>query len=348
MNDTSLHPWRPLRDLRVWAGVFAFWFAFLWALHAAGAMRIEVEGVRQSLTSSRVLEQVLRGCSAYAVGTMIALHCAPRLAGSSARRFWLLGALLVVTLAAVHGVVSGFAPLEPQVIALTTLMSLFPYAAIVGTAVVLQQRERAAAQRSELQAAQLRALRAQLQPHFLFNTLHAIGAVAPRDGATAARMTTLLGDLLRQTLRDRGNGLVSLAEEQELLHPYLALQQLRFADRLRVELDVPPEALGAAVPDLVLQPLVENALQHGIEARPGAGRVRITGRRDGATLVVQVHDDGVGLAGGQLAPGTGLGATRARLQALYGDAASLTLASNANGGTTATLRLPWREVARAA
>jgi len=104
------------------------------------------------------------------------------------------------------------------------------------------------------------------------------------------------------------------------------------------------------VPDLVLQPLVENALQHGIEQRAGAGVVRVVGRRDGDQLVLDVHDDGAGLPTLASEPplGTGLGATKARLAALYGDAASLVLRGNEHGGTTASLRLPWREVAHAA
>jgi LytS/YehU family sensor histidine kinase len=113
---------------------------------------------------------------------------------------------------------------------------------------------------------------------------------------------------------------------------------------------LPAALLGAKVPDLLLQPLVENALQHGIEQRPGPGTVRIVARRDGAQLVIDVHDDGVGLAAPNQDPplGTGLGATKARLQALFGDRASLKLRNNDRGGTTASLRLPFAEAAHAA
>lgn len=222
------------------------------------------------------------------------------------------------------------------------------FAAVFGLLIVYEQMRLKERNRRELVATQLRALRAQLQPHFLFNTLHAIGVTAKSDGPAAARMTTLLGDLLRQTLRERDGGLVSLAEERELLQPYVQLQQLRFGDRLRVDFDAQADVLAAAVPDLVLQPLVENALRHGIEQRPGDGRVRVQARRDGAWLVLEVQDDGAGLSDGEPVAGTGLGATRARLQALYGEGASLTLCANDDGGTTATLRLPFREVAHAA
>jgi two-component system, LytTR family, sensor kinase len=221
---------------------------------------------------------------------------------------------------------------------------------VLAVFVVYEQVLLREAARRELLATQLRALRAQLQPHFLFNTLHTIGVTAKQDGATAARMTTLLGDLLRQTLRERGGALVSLAEEHDLLQPYLQLQQLRFGDRLRVDVDLPADVLAGAVPDLVLQPLVENALQHGIEQRPGDGHVRVVGRHVGDHLLIDVHDDGVGLPALASEPvlGTGLGATKARLQAIYGDGASLSLRGNERGGTTASLRLPWREVAHAA
>jgi two-component system LytT family sensor kinase len=113
---------------------------------------------------------------------------------------------------------------------------------------------------------------------------------------------------------------------------------------------MPPELLGAAVPDLVLQPLVENALQHGIERRPGAGHVRVVARRERDELVLEVHDDGAGIAGTAtaLALGTGLGNTKARLAALFGDDAALAITANASGGTTVSVRMPWREVAHAA
>jgi signal transduction histidine kinase len=188
----------------------------------------------------------------------------------------------------------------------------------------------------------LRALRAQLQPHFLFNTLHAIGVTAKHDPDAAQRMTTLLGDLLRGSLVDRGGKLVSISEELTLLQPYLQLQQVRFQDRLRIETDVPPRLLVAQVPDLLLQPLVENAIEHGIEQRPGAGLVRIVARTEDGKLVVEVEDDGPGPEheGEPKDVGTGLGATIQRIRLLFAAQAWLELRRNRQGGTTTQVRLP--------
>lgn len=335
----------------VWPTSVAFWLGTGVVMSALGAYRVEVDGVVQTLASPRLWRDLLALYLPLAVATVWALAATRQFAAATGRGWWWrLGAWLLVW-AGLHA--TGQACWQgfdfAGAVALGVVY-LFYYAAIFGFALVVNQRQHAAARERELLATQLRALRAQLQPHFLFNTLHAIGVTAKADGAAAARMTTLLGDLLRQTLRERDGALVSLAEEHELLQPYVQLQQLRFGDRLRLDVDLPPDVLGGAVPDLVLQPLVENALQHGLEQRPGAGHVRIVGRRHGEQLVIGVHDDGVGLpgAGGDVALGTGLGATRARLAALFGDTASLTLRSNERGGTTAELRLPWREVAHAA
>lgn len=243
------------------------------------------------------------------------------------------------------------ASMPPGFSSLSVLMMSTVYYAMIGfLGVAMAQKQQAEVRQRELLDAQLRALRAQLQPHFLFNTLHAIGVTTRTDPTVAVRMLALLGDLLRQTLRERDGQLVSLAEERDLLQPYLELQQLRFADRLRFEVDFPAEVLGAAVPDLLLQPLVENALQHGIEQRPQGGTVRIAARRRGERLEIQVRDDGVGLATQPAngSSGIGLGTTRARLQALFGAAAEVKLAADPAGGTIAMLILPFHELAPAA
>ena len=224
---------------------------------------------------------------------------------------------------------------------------VFHFFAIGGVAVAISQAKMAQERRAELLAAELRVLRSQLQPHFLFNSLQAIAVTIKRDANAAVSMVTLLGDLLRQTLRERKNDLVSLQEEQQMLEPYLELQRHRFADRLIVEVDLPDEVLGAAVPDLLLQPLVENALQHGIESMPGKGTVRVRARRDQDHLEIEVADDGAGPEREQV-DGIGLGATRARLRALYGDRAQLTLAPGGISGAVVTVRMPWQEVAGAA
>lgn len=198
------------------------------------------------------------------------------------------------------------------------------------------------AEAGELARTRLASLRSQLQPHFLFNTLHTIGVTAKHDPSAAQRMTTLLGDLLRASLTDRGGSLVSLSEELTLLQPYVQLQQVRFQDRLRIETDVPPRLLAAQVPDLLLQPLVENAIEHGIEQRPGAGLVRIVARTEDGKLVVEVEDDGPGpeQEGEPKDVGTGLGATIQRIRLLFAAEAWLELRRNRHGGTTVQVRLP--------
>jgi signal transduction histidine kinase len=331
----------------------ALWLGVLVLMYSVGGAIYLVDGRDVPVVSWRWLKHAMPFSGSLTVGTMVALHWVPRLVVRPSAEFWRGCATLVLVLSLAHATVNilfeGMA--EPlRWIVMAVPLYGFHYSAIVGVVAVSSQRRLNAARQRELLAVQLRALRAQLQPHFLFNTLQAIGATAPRDGAAAAHMTALLGDLLRQTLQERDGGFVSLAEEHELLRPYVELQQLRFGDRLQFELDLPSALLGARIPDLLLQPLVENALQHGIEQRPGAGRVRVSARREGEQLVLDVADDGAGPGSDCQEPksGTGLGATRSRLQTLFGSRASLALQKNGFGGCTATLRLPYDEAAHAA
>ncbi|HEX3126240.1 MAG TPA: histidine kinase [Thermoanaerobaculia bacterium] len=203
-------------------------------------------------------------------------------------------------------------------------------------------------QASELQTrlvqAQLSALKGQLQPHFLFNTLNAIMVLVRQGkGPQAEEMLARLSDLLRSVLEDVEAQEVPLRRELESLQLYLSIEQVRFQDRLRVEIDVDPAVLDAAVPHLGLQPIVENAIRHGIGRRSAAGRLRIRAAKVGESLRIEVMDDGPGLApGGVGTRGIGLANTRARLRQLYGDAAELTVENGPQGGAVATLVLPWR------
>lgn len=197
---------------------------------------------------------------------------------------------------------------------------------------------------ARLSSAQLEALSARLQPHFLFNTLQAISTLVYRDPPAADAMLGHLSTLLRRTLQREPGHEVELHSELAMLDEYLAIQQLRFGERLTVAREIDPESHRGLVPHFVLQPLVENAVQHGIARRAGAGRIAIQSRREGGTLRVSVTDDGVGLGSGS-APreGTGLGTTRQRLRELYGSAASLTLVGAPGGGVEARLVLPYHE-----
>ncbi len=194
--------------------------------------------------------------------------------------------------------------------------------------------------------ARLAALRMQLDPHFLFNALNTISAQVVREPRLARRMIEHLGDLLRASL-DAGNRQeVCLAEEIAFLDHYLAIQKIRFADSLRVELDVAPEVEKAIVPSLFMQPLVENAIRHGISPRAGGGAVTVTARRVDDRLEIRVRDDGVGLPQGwSLATGSGLGlsVTRERIAALHpGDRGRFAVQERDGGGTEVFLSLPFR------
>lgn len=208
----------------------------------------------------------------------------------------------------------------------------------------LQLEVQAAELQTRLVRAQLSALKGQLQPHFLFNTLNAIMVLVRQGkGGQAEEMLARLSDLLRSVLEDVEAQEVPLRRELESLQLYLDIEQVRFQDRLRVEIDVEPAALDAAVPHLGLQPIVENAVRHGIGRRSAAGGIRITADRVGESLQVQVSDDGPGLAPGEPgSQGIGLANTRARLRQLYGDAARLTLENGPRGGAVATLVIPYR------
>ncbi len=226
------------------------------------------------------------------------------------------------------------------------------YFALVGIehalAYLAQARERetqAVRLSAQLAEARLGALRMQLNPHFLFNSLNAITVlVRDQNTAAASRMLELLSDVLRRVLRAEGSHETRLATELEFLERYLAIEQVRFSDRLRPRFEVEAAVRRAAVPQFILQPLVENALRHGIASRADAGLLEVKARRDGDTLVLTVRDDGPGLGpAGLAASGVGLANTRARLAALYGDRASLEIANAAAGGALVTIRLPYHE-----
>jgi signal transduction histidine kinase len=210
-----------------------------------------------------------------------------------------------------------------------------------------REREvRASQLEARLAQAQLQVLKMQLHPHFLFNTLHAISALLHLDVAVADRMIARLGELLRSALENAGTQEVSLKEELEFIKPYLEIEQARLGPRLVVHLDVDPETMDACVPNLILQPLVENAIRHGIAPHPEAGRIEIQVQREQAWLRLQVRDDGPGLSPEQqadLREGVGLSNTRARLQQLYGDAHRFDLGNAADGGLVVTLVIPFRE-----
>lgn len=198
--------------------------------------------------------------------------------------------------------------------------------------------------RGRLAEAHLETLRLQLQPHFLFNTLHTASALVETRPAATRKVLSDLGDLLRASL-DRGpEPEVSLRREIDLVGRYIDIQRARFGDRLTFEIDAPAECLDLAVPPMMLQPLVENSIRHGLADRPGKGAVRIRCSLSGALLRISIDDDGVGLAEGALREGVGLGNTRARLAGLYGSAAGVEIEANPEGGATVRVHIPARPI----
>lgn len=195
---------------------------------------------------------------------------------------------------------------------------------------------------TQLARAELQALKMQLQPHFLFNTLNAISTLVHRDPDKADEMITQLSELLRMTLDHGGAQEVTLEEELDFLQRYLDIQQMRFQDRLTVRLDVPTASLDARVPNQILQPIVENAIKHGLDARPGGGLIEIMGVRENGHLTLTVRDDGPGLQDTPAREGVGLGNTRARLRSLYGRAGGLELRNHRDGGLQVVLTIPQR------
>lgn len=194
---------------------------------------------------------------------------------------------------------------------------------------------------AQLADARLDALRMQLNPHFLFNTLNAISALVERDPAGVRRMIARLSELLRLTMDTEAEHEVTLAEELDFLRRYVDIMEVRFQGRLRIAIDAAPETQQAFVPRLILQPIVENALEHGAARAAGEGVVGIVARRDGNDLVIRVSDNGPGVDE-KAATGVGVANTRARLAELYGDAASFALTSRTEGGALAEMVLPFR------
>lgn len=207
-----------------------------------------------------------------------------------------------------------------------------------------QDRERhAVALTAGLNRAKLDALRLQLQPHFLFNTLNAISTLVHRDASAADELIGDLSELLRLSLQTTEHE-VPLSRELELLDCYIAIEQTRLGSRLRVAREIEPAAKDAYVPTFVLQPIVENAVRHGIESRIGPGTVTITARRTGDQLHLSVRDDGVGFTTSDKSGkrrGIGLSNTEARLQALHGSAATLKISEPAGGGVDVQIALPY-------
>ena len=234
------------------------------------------------------------------------------------------------------------------------LLSTFVlYATVLLVSHLLDSRERLAFQQTEtarlneqLVTAQLSALRRQIEPHFLFNTLNSIaGLVREQRNDAAVTMIVELSDLMRRVLADSNRQEVPLAEELEFTRKYLDIQKVRFVERLQCTVNVPSELLPAQVPMLILQPMVENAIKHGIAKRAHGGAVRILASRSNGILTLSVYNDGPSLPESSEKPHTGIGMTnmRTRLQSLYGEDFTLRMQNQAPGGVEVSVSVPFKE-----
>ena len=206
-----------------------------------------------------------------------------------------------------------------------------------------QRRQQQAVQlQAQLAEARLDALRMQINPHFLFNTLHAVSALVERDPGGVRRMIARLSELLRHTIDSHARDEVPLRDEIAFLRRYIEIMEIRFQGRLRVEMDIADDTQDALVPNLILQPIVENALEHGVNRSGGEGEISIKAKRDGESLLISVRDNGPGFVAESLS-GVGIANTRARLEQLYGHRAIFTLRSANGGGTLAEIALPYHE-----
>ena len=233
------------------------------------------------------------------------------------------------------------------------LSSVLLYGTILLIRHMLDSGERLAHQQTEtarlneqLSKAQLNALRKQIEPHFLFNTLNAIaGLVREKRNDAAVNMIAGLSDFLRRVVDDSDRQQVPLGEELDFMQKYLDIQKVRFTDRLQFSVDIPHELLPAQVPSLILQPMVENAVKHGIAKRVQGGAIRIGASRSNGRLTLRVYNDGPGLAADweKSRSGIGISNMRTRLRGLYGDAFELSMRDHEPGGVEISVSLPFEE-----
>jgi two-component system, LytTR family, sensor kinase len=222
-------------------------------------------------------------------------------------------------------------------------LNLLTYVGIVAFSHAIFYYRRYHERSAQLARAQLHSLQMQLQPHFLFNTLNTISELVYRDPRAADKTIARLGDLLRLSLETENLPEVTLRQELEFLQKYLEIEKTRFHDRLTVDFEISPDTLDACLPSMILQPLLENAVRHGIAARPGAGRIEISAGRLEDSLEIKISDDGSGIQNSEsdnFREGIGLSNTRARLQQLYGNRQALIL-NNSESGLEVILRMPF-------
>jgi sensor histidine kinase YesM len=287
--------------------------------------------------------------------TILALWLAERfpLDRDSWRRYLpvhLAGAVAVIVaraavVVALNPWVHWYATLPPfgEILLTSVANNLFLYTMLLGVGHALVYARRWRERDEQLVRAELRSLKAQLHPHFLFNTLNTVSAFVRTDPDAAERIIVRLGALLRHAIDGAGAQEVPLEEELRTLRLYLEIEEVRFEDRLRVEWQVDPATYRARVPHLLLQPLVENAVRHGIAPYAAEGTIRIVAERRNGSLHLAVRDDGVGMGSTGAQEGVGLANTRTRLRQLYGDRQRLEVRDAPEGGVHVEMTLPFVE-----
>ncbi|HEX9936292.1 MAG TPA: histidine kinase [Longimicrobium sp.] len=345
---------RPRRWWRWWV-IATAWWTIEGLTDVTGYYRM-VQGSPDALPLPQVLREVMSSAWLWIPVTLLALWAADRwpLERDSWRRHLAVHGVLSVSVCVLRAVVvvalnpwtGWYRELPPfgEVLLTSFINNLLLYWMLVGVGHALVYARRYRERDEQLARAELHALRMQLHPHFLFNALNTVNAYVRADPDTAERMIARLGQLLRHALAGGGSQEVPLEEELRMARAYLEIEQARFEDRLRVRWSVDPATHPARVPSLLLQPLVENAVRHGIAPRAAEGTIEIAAERRNGTLHLSVRDDGVGIPhGGAPGEGVGLANTRARLRQLYGARQSLELVRGPNGGVCVEVSLPFHE-----
>lgn len=368
----SRPPRVPLRPAEL-AAIIVFWLFFA-VLNAAGRLiDPRIPGLRPEVTRA-VLTLSFIEYAIWALLTVPVVWLVHRFTISSSQRaprlllFLAVGVVLAIL---VDTIVSQFRvhllpppPGRPprgmftNIIRFEFLDDFMVYLAVLGAALArdyflryqarLEETTRLQSQAARLEAqlaeARLDALRTQLNPHFLFNTLNAVSTLVERDPRGVRRMIARLSELLRHTLDETDEQEIPLERELDLLRRYLEIMEIRFQGRLTVMMDIADDVREALVPNLVLQPLVENALKHGLSASDGSGRVEVSARRDGDVVRLEVRDHGPGPVAPKDSSGVGIKNTIARLEQLYGSKQRFTLRAAEGGGAVAEVELPYHEV----
>jgi hypothetical protein len=346
MSEGARGDARPARGARGW-----FWLQLLigwlpvWALYAT--MILVVHGG----PASRALLIASRAIGAAALLGLPVLWLTERLPWPRPVRVTFVLGHLVAALAyavswvmltgLIESLAAGQVVIAPSGVVPFLFLGIWLYFAVAGVSYAVRATERAALADAAAARSQLAALRNQLNPHFLFNALHTVVHLIPDEPARAAAAAEQLASLLRVTIEE-DRDLVPLAEERAFVERYLAIERIRFGDRLEVAFDIDATVEEVLVPSFALQTLVENAVRHGAGPRVEATRIRVTGRQEGARLTVTVADTGVGADAALVASGagTGLSRLRERLLALFGDRASLGITTTPGAGFAATITLP--------